>query len=524
MFGRTSFSKQNPTSLNIQPDGIRSRSNDQEKELREGRQSIAKLSALVVGTEKLKSDCFLINNNFIQGSSVDPFARTPVAMNTDYDILLKYYLTAQMEGGNLLNLSFFPSHVRNIVRPEVIRDEIVTNAILHKQCFYALMAFMSVRMSVISKTHLTALKPAPYYMYLAISALREKILEHQKSQSMVDRKTICGMLQIALAEWTAGNLVAARTHIRVLVQLMPVSCLKDDQGMNLTEIIRVLDLEVALELSSMPFLAPPKDPDPIPSFHYDQITQRLKIALENHERNRESVHNACKQYNLSSTSSKPTYILADVATTLDLRLGYGYEEAINPDILDENFAPILRDLIQCLAVAKYIWCTPYATTNDARWMCRTARSVVHRLTIYSCDRRQHMHTSTSALTECTRFALLIMLTLAMNRMADRAVTNLGQELRLACARVDRNVLESDMANKVFLWTLVTGAFALRNSSKDELWFIHQAAHLSSSRLGLASSNALHETMTLFLYSCSMQMPTLNRVIAYLHAIRESERH
>jgi hypothetical protein len=518
MLDRTPSTRQKHASIDFHPQTTTSTGNAEPKVNMESHDSPAP-PASKPEIDQLQGNWRVVNNNFIQGASIDPFARTAVAMNTDHEAFLKYYSIAQMGGGNLYKLHYLPSHVQEIIRPEVIRDEIMANAFLHKHCLYALMAFMSVRMLVVSRRKVTVLKGPTYYMHMAICTLREKIIEHEKSGTAIDRNTICGILQIALADWTSGDLSAARAHIRVLAQLMPFVCRRDDRGMNLNEIIRTLDLEVALESSTTPFLPAMADPDPMTHFRLDQIKRRLNVVAAHYEPSSQSALPFGNQYALSGILSKPTDIMADLTTTLDFRIGTVFEEALDANVLEEAFHPTLRDFIDCLTVAKYVWRTPDATVKDARWMCRAARLAIHQMLAYTCDLPHHRQNVRSALTECTRLALLIMLTLATNRMAVRAVKSLGQGLRLACARADRHLMESDVENKLFLWALMTAAFALADSNNDTLWLIRRAARLAYLRLGLASLEELHETMTLFLYSCSMQASTLREVMVYVDTLK-----
>ena len=151
-------------------------------------------------------------------------------------------------------------------------------------------------------------------------------------------------------------------------------------------------------------------------------------------------------------------------------------------------------------------------------MCRTARSMVHRLWTYGWDHANDPDDLEHMLTDCVRLALLIMLTLATNRMASRAVIALGQDLCTACQRLELPGDATELQRRTYLWILVTGVLVAMEASPEKSWLLYEAA-ITASGQGLTSYEALHEAMTEFIYSWTMQMQNLQQVISTIEFTR-----
>ncbi len=177
-----------------------------------------------------------------------------VRMTEDVDILMKYFAAAQSAGGNAYKLHLLPSYVQDVVHIDRFVQLSWSNYLRYEHCMYAMMAFMAVRLLVVTKVRLSTIKSPEHYMEKAITSLRQKLQDCQNPGLEVDPATISAMNQIALADWTSGNLAAARIHLQVLSNLVQYIDVEQARGRLMVESIRTLDLQVALEMKEAPFL------------------------------------------------------------------------------------------------------------------------------------------------------------------------------------------------------------------------------------------------------------------------------
>ena len=443
-------------------------------------------------------------------STVDPFNSTPVRLTDEAKILMNYFSAAQSAGGNAYKLHLLPDYVQDAVRVNSVVWAAEDVYLQYEHCMYSMMAFMSVRLLVITKVRLNSLKEPEYYMKKAIMSLRRKLRECENSGLELDYATIGAMTQIALADWAAGNLLTARIHLKVLSTLVPYVDLEQPRGRHLIEAIRTLDLQVALEARKLPFLSAAPSFEPLSRTRISQIKGLLDLVAEKATCSR---NQGCEELaiRLGRDPTPPADIMADCDITLDFRLGTKLEQALETGVLQPSIHPIIVDVLDCLTIAKLVWRTKQATAKDARWMCRTARTMVHCLWTYNCDQMGLYNDFRHHLTNCVRLALVIMLTLATNRMASRAVAVLGEELCMACQQVNISGNASDLEQQMYLWTLLTGLLVTSKGSYEHEWFLCEAS-TTSSGLGITTYELLHEVMTGFLYSWTMQMQSLQEVI------------
>ena len=461
----------------------------------------------------LRQNWFVTPVNTVSHSTVDPFNTTLVPITEEVDTLMKYFAAAQSAGGNAYKLHLLPEYVQDAVMVDRVVQSFWNNFLRYEHAMYAMMAFMAVRLLVITKVRLSNIKSPDHYMQKAITSLRRRLQECQNPALEADHATMGAMTQIALADWTSGNLGAARIHLSVLSNLVQHVDVEEMTGRLMVESIRTVDLQVALETRQMPFLPAAPSFEPLSRGRINQVKRLLDhVARNNRTMNESSPDDMATR--LGQDPKPPHDILEDCSITLDFRLGNKLEEALESDILYPSIRPVLRNVLDCLTLAKFLWRTSEATSKDVRWMCRTARTMVHHLWTYGWDHANDPHDTQHRLTDCVRLALVILLTLATNRLASRAVGGLGQELYMAYQRLEMPCNASKLQRRLYLWTLITGVFVARESSHEKSWLLYEAA-AAARGLGLTSYEALHDAMTDFIYSWTMQMESLQQVASMI---------
>ena len=440
------------------------------------------------------------------GSGHDPFNSTAVSVTDEAQTLISYYSAAQANGGNAYKLHLLPPYLdRNVLKVDQIIQSYLENYLRYQHAMWAMMAFMAVRLIVISKVKLANVKSPQYYMQQAIHALRKRLLECEHTGLELDLGTIGAIHQIALADWTAGDLETARIHLKVHSNLVQYINHEHVRGRFMIESIRTLDLQVALETGELPHLPAAPSFEPMPPARIKEMRRLLDHVADKEEKRRDFA--AC----LGRDFPPPNEILADCDVTLDLRLGTELEAVLATDILSPSIKPTIRNVLDCLTVAKVVWRTKDALPKDARCMCRTARTMVHHLWTYGWDRATDSPNQPHKLTDCVRLTLIILLTLATNRMASRAVGVLGKQLFAACGRLRLCDTAVEQERKLYLWTLLTAILVAKEGTDQKNWLLHEAAIIACG-LDLTSYEALHEAMTEYIYSWTMQKQTLQEVV------------
>ena len=449
--------------------------------------------------------------NFLEGSAVDPFNCAVRPMTAEADTLLKYYSAFVSSGYTPYKLNHLPSKFQSVTPIGTIMDDYMSNAIVHEHCLYALFAFTSVRVFHIMKLRLKGLKSPQYYMTQAVASLRVRLEEIQRSEAPIDRATIGAIAQLALADWTKGDLATARIHLNTLASMLGYVDIEDVRGRFMIETIRTADFQVALEDGSLPLLSAVPSFEPMPRERIRWLEEQVKQAafLEKNEPD-----NVASR--LGREPTPPSEILDDLQITLDYRMGWALEELLKSGDVESGLNPIIHCMLDVTTIAKAVWRLGVASIADARYMCRWGRTQLHFLHTYGFDHAGDDPTPQALLTNCVRLALLIVGTLCTNRLSKRTAGRIGFELCEACRHIDPSLPMSRLAWTAYLWALITAATVTDDVSDIRGWLISRAADIAFN-LDLTSYEDLDEAMVGFLYSWTFSIQVMREVLDMVDA-------
>jgi hypothetical protein len=449
----------------------------------------------------------LTTSNFLEGSAVDPFNITVRPMTNEVASLFSYWSSVITSGGNAYKLQTLPDRVKSVTPIYAVRDEYLSNALRYDHCLYAISSFVSSRLQHVNKLQLKGLQNPAHYMAKSVGLIRRRLEECGNSDSEVDNPTIGAIALIALADWTSGDLAAARIHLKTLSKLIDLIDFNSPTGSYMIESIRTADFQVAVEGHTKPMLCAVPSFEPLSRERITELKQEIQIAIQ-----KGSIQDAGVASHLGYDLPPPDDILGDLARTLDLRLGWALEKILDTNTFASTLHPIIRNMLDVITIMKAVWRLETAEVKDARYMCRWGRTQGHFLFTYGYNHADDDPTPQVLLTDCVRIALLVVLTLSTNRMGRRAAQRIGYELFEACQRYDFEVSASDvLAGKAYLWALMTAAVAVEDGTFVKYWLLQQAAS-TALHLDLTSYEDLHEAMTGFLYSWTYSLQTMRDVL------------
>lgn len=232
------------------------------------------------------------------------------------------------------------------------------------------------------------------------------------------------------------------------------------------------------------------------------------------------------------------------------------------DAVHPLLAPVLRDILDVLTVAKCVWRTPNATKRDADWMCKRARALVHRLLLLPANPFFGHKTISARKAEVLRIALLLILIRCTNRVAFRSARPNMRRLQHALNAIDKDWsskttslgTEAEMTgsfqsqpqppaspfssywssplneplgqplrnlhskqyneNALLLWALMTGHFNAQGEP-EESWFLERAPYVAETHLGIHDYDGLDDFMSQYFYSRTRQQQSLTIVALHL---------
>ena len=441
----------------------------------------------------------------------------PTEITSEELRVIEYYRFALSSGGNAWNSEVLPAKLRSSKQATsmAVCNMMTRNALAHVHCMYALKAFISIRMRVISNMRTSSERDALFHMCQAISAIRKVLLETQKAHKVVEWFTILSIHQLTMANWYSGDLEAARAHIGAVASLeMQLSPEEPWQGF-MMESMRTADIQVAIELGTTPHI-PAKSPD---KASFSTRLREMQAYLRQEAAGISDHQDVQALHSPEQSRFHQENVLADAAVTMNLKLGLGLHVACKCNVLDGGMRSIILDFVDCLTIAKFVWRTSLAQKEDAAYMCTLARFLEHKLATYTPLPR--VSDVVRHLSECVRLALLIMLTCARNRMSRRALPRVGSDLVGALNRLqecwphldrDSLILDDCYPRNLLLWLYATAAFALHDCS-EEIYLCGCAATLASMSPSCGDYGSLHQVMSRFVYSSTTQKHTLLKISA-----------
>lgn len=508
---------------------------------------------------------FVSKHNWLPGSGVDPFSVTPFPITRHVEALIKYYWIFALTGAHNDKTEILPPHLQPVNRYTTVRDHALQGAMQSRIRFVSIMVIMAARMVHISRLQTTGSPPPEYYLQLTLHEVRGRMMECQDQGITNDASLLRAVQCLALAEWTCQRYDAATIHLQAARKLLPLKPSLHPSDAFTREGIVNIDNLVCIETGRAPIFPVLYDPGP--------LEKARMIAIREDVMTRARSKAAAKTLSLGSDipdATRPTSafvahqvdMLVDAPTILDWDLGSGFERALAADAIHPIMAPIVLDLLDVLTVAKYVWRTPDATKEDADWMCKRARALVHHLLLVPAKADFATWTVKSRKAEALRIAVLLMLLRCTHRVSFRSALPNVRRLQDALYDIDKDWAPDDYLgetalprgrshdsppspsvsptscytlspldgpfgpalrslqtkrydeNELLFWILLTGHFNAQGEP-EESWFLERVTYVAQHHLRIDSYEGLHEFMSRYFYSKTQQQHSLGVVALHL---------
>lgn len=469
--------------------------------------------------------------NFTAYDCIDPFRSTPVQITPKIHLVLQFSLRIYSYAGNNYKLAFLPSHVRNTISQFPI-GAVVQRSVYKEHHLYSLMAAMTARMKHIFAVNPTQDDPeqlratASYY-------LRKELLRASRSGN-VDKQTILDILFLAVNELQYSRFEDARRHLNIVGKLYHLLDLNEHLDRWISETAAHVDNQLALSTARRPVLERTFDPGPM-------LPERMAI-LRREAQNMKfygypnpSSMVVPRGPNGSMGHSDP---IADLAATLDSRMGVRFTQALKQGAFPPNLARIVSDLVDCIEIAKVVWLSPLAVCFDAEWLCRKARAVLRALLAIAPENTPGPMDIANKCTECARLCLMILMTHACTLIGFQTAKANVQRLLLAketalkywapaigwsdkCEALDPQTRLDpfvELQAGFVLWGLFTGIWSSAGGPEEE-WFMERAVNICR-YFGYTSYEDLDDHMAHYLYSKTLQEHSLRRAAQRLLESRQ----
>jgi len=461
--------------------------------------------------------------NFTAYDCVDPFHSTPVKINAQIHAALQHILRLYVYAGNNYKLAFLPKHVRSTITRFPI-GTVVQRSVYQEAHLYSLLAATMARMQHIFA--ISAYENPEVTRATAAHYLRKELMRSSRS-GHVDKQIILDILFLTVNEMQFHHYDSARKHLAVVAKLYHLLDLNDDFDRWISETAAHVDNQVALSTSARPVLPQTFDPGPMLPERM-AILKREAQTLPHHRLSAMTGYPSPTVLMVHSGPKGLTDAIADLAATLDLRMGSRFMAGLKLGCFTGSLARIVSDLVDCIEIAKVVWLSPLAVCFDAEWLCRKARAVLRALLAVAPETIFGPKNIATMCMECLRLSLMILLTHACTLIgfetAKANVNRLQQAFSLAFSlwapSVGRTLdlkpiyhgrlsqFEEAQAGFV-LWSLMTAVWASQDSTGQE-WFIERACNISH-YFEIHSYDDLHAHMSQYLYSKTLQEASLRKV-------------
>jgi hypothetical protein len=472
--------------------------------------------------------------NFSGYDCVDPFGITPVQLSPTIHAILQYTLQIYSYSGNNYKLAFLPTHVQSTISRFPI-GAVVQRCVYKPHHLYSVMAGMAARLK-----HVFATSPAgqdPLTLRnMAYRYLRKELVASARS-GVVDKQTILDILFLVVSELQYGLYEEARAHLRLVDRLYHLLDLNEYLDRWISETTAHIDNQLALSTATRPIVQKTFDPGIM-------LPERMATLRREAQRLKDYASADPTKFIMHS-EPKPclglTDAMSDFATTIDLRMGSRFTEGLKVGAFPGKFGLIIADLVDCIEIAKVVWLSPLAMCFDAEWLCRKARAVLRALLVLAPENYVGPRDVISNCHECARMSLVILMayacTLTGPQTAKANVVRFQRTMDTAlyqwCANVgwaaDGSPLRSnsrlnawhEMQAGFVLWSLFTGLWTAQGQPEEE-WFTTRTVNLCR-YFGYSTYNDLHNHLAQYLYSKTLQGPSLHKIALRLQGVRLNPR-
>lgn len=459
--------------------------------------------------------------NFTAYDCVDPFRITPVQITTRIHSILQYTLKIYPYSGNNYKLAHLPPHVRSTISRFPI-GEVIERSVYKEHHLYALMAGMLARLkycfdvSIFGDDADELRATASYY-------LRKELIRASRTGD-VDTHLILDILFLVVNEVQYGRYDDARKHLQIVGKLFHLLDHREHLDRWISETAAHVDNQLALTTATHPVIKRSFDPGPM-------LPERMATLRKEAQRMRYS--GSPRPSSMVPRGVKAslglTDTIADLAETLDLRMGTRFTHGLKIGVFPGKMAAVVSDLVDCIEIAKVVWLSPLAVCFDAEWLCRKARAVLRALVFMAPENHVGASSELDMCTECLRVCLMILMTHACTLVGFQTAKANARRLRKAeeaalavwcpsigwtedCLPVEPTrrlpVVEEAQAG-LLLWETLVGVWSSEGLPEQE-WFMVRAVNMCR-YFGYTTYEDLHNHMAQYLYSSSFQEHSLRAV-------------
>ena len=462
---------------------------------------------------------------FSPHDGVDPFGMLPIRINEHLHAALQHALQIYPYSGNNYKLAFIPRHMRASMNQFPI-TKVVHQSVYQEHHLYSLLATISCRMAGIFGRQMNGLSPEMYRQKAAQHLRME--LGRNAEEGTLDKHTILDILFLSVSEMWFKHYESAYSHLAVVGKLFHVLDTNQNFDFWISETAAHVDNQLALATGKRPVLPYDFDPGPLLPERMAALKRELKYLV-----GQDLVHSYQTPSPTALTvSSAPRGLkdaIADLAATLDLRMGTKFEWGLKIGVFSGRMGRIIQDLVDCVAIAKVVWLSPHAVCFDAEWLCRKARAVMRALLAAAPESNIGPLELLGKCMEGARLSLLIMMSHACTMIgfqtARANVSRLQKAMEFALkhwtsvvgltdelAKLPGVVLDefSLIQLEFILFSIMVGVWSAADSPEIEQWFLVRAVNICRIH-GIRNYFDLQEHLVSFLLSKTLQDASIRKV-------------
>ncbi|KAL2426000.1 hypothetical protein ABEF95_008855 [Exophiala dermatitidis] len=458
--------------------------------------------------------------NFTAYDCVDPFSATPIQITPKIHSILQYTLRIYPYSGNNFKLAHLPPHVQSTISRFPIK-EVVERSVYKEHHLYAIMAGMVARLKHCFDVSIFG-DDADELRATASYHLRQELIRAART-GYIDKQTILDILFLVVNEVQYGRYDDARKHLQIVGKLFHLLDQNEHLDRWISETAAHVDNQLALTTATHPVIKRSFQPGPM-------LPERM--ATLRREAQRMRLQGVMRPSSVVPRGPKAslglTDTIADLAETLDVRMGTAFTYGLKVGLYSGATAPIISDLVDCIEIAKVVWLSPLAVCFDAEWLCRKARALLRAL-VFMAPENNTGPTIVADCTECLRICLLIMMTHACTLVGFHTARTNARRLQKAqeaafaawCPAIgwtkdcvplvpgSRLSMYEHTHAGLALWGTLIGVWSADGLPEQE-WFIVRAVNMSR-YFGFTTYEDLHNHMVHYLYSSSFQERSLRMV-------------
>jgi hypothetical protein len=466
-------------------------------------------------------------NAFAPNDQIDPFNQLPVRINNQVHQVLQHALRIYPYAGNNYKLAFLPNHIRANIRQFPIA-EVVQSAVTNSAHLFSLLACISVRLQKAFQESIPGDVPKLFQEH-ASHHLHKELIKSSKS-GVVDRTVILDILFLVVGEIGTGDYESARKHLEVVSGLYHLLDVRQNLDFWISESCAHVDNQLALSSGSHPIFPQSFDPGPLLPERRAALRRELQWLVDR-ALDPQPYYPSPVALTVRAPPRGLRDAVADFARGMDLRMGTMFDVALKVGAFTPAIAPIVSDILDCVAIAKVVWLSPMAVCFDAEWLCRKARAAMRRLLVMAPENNIGPLDVLGKCMEVVRCTLLIVMshacTLIGFQTAKLNVVKLQNALAFALkfwspvlgltaelVKVDDRPIDdiTKLQLSHIVYNAMVGLFSADLPGYESTQEFFMVRILNACKLlNIRSYHDLREHMVLFLYSPTLQEKSLVRV-------------